>query len=418
MRVSQIEIPSGEDTIGYIGCQPLFARDLTVFGYEILYRDSEENRTVTDDLDHATSSVLLRTLVDLEVDRMVGDKQISLNLTREFLLQARDLIFQGTKTILEIPVDLVIDDEARSALDELAADGYTIATDHVGPDFDNEPLISRSNIVKVDLKAHESADELAATVERLRRYDVRLLAAKVETNTDYALCRKLGFDCFQGFFFAEPTVIANQRVAENKAIVLRLLHALYKPDTSPQEIESIIRTDVTLSYKLLRCVNSAFFGLNTQIKSVSHAIIYLGLPTIRNWVNLLVLSSLDDKPDELFRLALQRARMCELMSGQLAPELRESAFTMGLFSLLPTLMDMSIAEITERLPLAEELQAALVSHSGQLGLLLERVIEYERGNLTKLLKAGAGVARMTRAYLNATKWAQEVSAGALAQGAG
>lgn len=392
----------------FIGRQPIFNSEQKVFGYEMLYRDSSENVASFDNPEAATSQVIRNTFVEFGLDELVGDKYIFVNMSRKFLIESKDMLFPSPRIVIEVLEDVRPDHEVLGALHVFRERGYTVALDDVGPDYDQQELLQVADIIKVDLRAHGSASELSNTVRRLRGGCARLLAEKVETQEEFKLCRELGFDLYQGFFFAKPDIVSSRALPENKATVLRLLKTLYQPDVGPAEIDAVLRNDPNLSFKLLRCVNSAYFGLSVQVKSIQHAVVYLGIATIRNWVNLLMLASMSDKPTELYRLALTRARMCELLNAELDPALRGSAFTAGLFSVLDAIFDMDMKDVMAKVSLAPELQDALVRRSGPLGRLLNLVCAYERADLFHLMHSGISIGRLSSVYLKASAWSQEI----------
>lgn len=398
----------------YVGRQPIFTPDRKVFGYEMLFRNSNANAAEIDNPEQATATVLRNTFVEFGLDQLVGDKFVFVNVSRKFLLEWQDMLFPTPRIVIEVLKDVQADEEVLASLESFRRRGYAIALDDVDGSYDRVELLKIADIIKVDLRLHESADDLAATVRRLRGYPGRLLAEKVETQEEFERCRDLGFDLFQGYFFSVPAVLSSRSLPENKATVLRLLSKLYEPDVGPADIDEVLRTDPHLSFKLLRCVNSAYFGLSVQVKSIQHAVVYLGINTIRNWVNLLMLSSFSDKPDELYRLALTRARMCELLKERLDPALRESAFTVGLFSVLDAIFDMEMKDVLAKVSLSTELQAALTNRAGQLGQLLHLVCAYERADLFYLMHSGISIGKLSSIYLEASGWAQEVFSSQLA----
>jgi EAL and modified HD-GYP domain-containing signal transduction protein len=172
----------------------------------------------------------------------------------------------------------------------------------------------------------------------------------------------------------------------------------------PQELEKVIRQDVALSYKVLRCVNSSYYGLGKKIESLSHGIVYLGVRHIRNWARLLLAGSLDDQPAEVFRIALLRARMCELLAEKRLRESQDAAFTLGMFSILPALINIDMNELLERVPLSDPLQQALLHEQGQYADLLITVRAYERGDWAALKDMPFSPRDLSHAYLTALDW--------------
>ncbi|MFW6191485.1 MAG: EAL and HDOD domain-containing protein, partial [Thiohalospira sp.] len=273
-----------------------------------------------------------------------------------------------------------------------------------------EPLIELADVVKVDIRLLDW-EGVREHAKRLQDYGVTLLAEKVETPEEFSVCQELGFHLYQGFFFCRPKLIQGRRMPANRSVVLQLLSALENPDAGIGELERIIRNDLALSYRLLRYLNSAAFMLTHRIESVRRAIVILGMDQIRHWARILALSHVDDKPSELLRVALIRARMCELQA--LHEGLEEEAdtyFTTGLFSTLDALLDMTLEEIVASLPLSERVANALLHHQGEPGRSLACIIHYERAEWECVTEGCNWQPRLKDDYLDAIAWADQLSA--------
>lgn len=395
------------EPIVLVARQPILDRDQKVFGYELLFRTDMFDAATIDDGDAATSRVILNAFVDIGIDRLVGPHIAFFNLTRKLLLQHRDFPFPSTRVGLEILENVTIDDELLMAVDKLSKQNFMIALDDFVYNDDTLQLLPFAHLVKIDIP-EQDPEALRRTVAELRRYQIKLIAEKIETREQYAYCRELGFDYFQGRYLCRPEIVREHSLPDSKLNVLRLLAELERPDTGPKELEAVIRNDVTLTYKLLRCVNSAYFGVSLKIKSLSHAIVYLGLNTIRNWARLLTLANISDRPVELIKLALARAKMCELLVANLSKEIRETAFTVGLFSLLDALMGISMHDALSRISLSDEIGQALVENTGPYANLLDTVRAYEQGNWDELEDSRYPRSTLASAYLEAISWAEEV----------
>jgi EAL and modified HD-GYP domain-containing signal transduction protein len=394
----------------FVARQPIFDRDLHVVGYELLFRDSDRDHADIPDgeqaANRATSQVMVTSLMELDLQRLVDGKMAYFNLTREFLIAGSNLPLDSTNIGIEVLETVEIDDELVEAIDQLAMLGFSIALD----DFDWRPGVERllrsADSVKIDVQAHDE-QALVDMVDQLRAYDVTLVAERVETPDHFELCKSLGFDRFQGFFLCRPSTVTARRMPENRVNTMRLMARLQDPEITPEEVEEIIKNDVALTYRLLKTVNSAYYGLSVTIRSISHAIVYLGMPTVRNWANMLLLSGLADRPNELVRLALIRARMSELLMADKPRDTRDAAFTTGLFSMLDALLDMPMDEIMSNLPLDEDLQQALVERDGPFGRLLQTVIACERGDWNNIRSDLFSNEKLSAAYLAAVRWCHE-----------
>lgn len=390
----------------FVGRQPIYDRQLDVFAYELLFRSGEVNQAGVLDGDQATSQVILNTFMEIGLDTIVGTKQAFINLTRDFILRDYSDVFPAGRVVMEVLEDIAVDAELIEAVRGLSTQGYTIALDDFIYHESLHELVEVADIIKVDIMALDRA-ALQEHVTILRHYDVKLLAEKVETQDDFKYCKDLGFDFFQGYFFCKPEIIKGQRVPANRLVILQLLAKLQDPEADFQELESIIGRDVSLSYKLLRVINSAFYSLPRKIESLRQALLMLGTKFIASWVSIFILAGIDDKPHELMITAMVRAKMCELLALALGQRNKEAFFTVGLFSALDALMDSPMQEVLASLPLSDEITAALLAHEGLLGDALRCVLAYERGEWDHVACLDLDRVAITDAYLGAITWAAE-----------
>ncbi len=389
----------------FIGRQPIFDRDLQVYGYELLFRDGKANSAEVLDGDQATAQTLVNGIMDFGLEQVVGNRLAFVNLTRGFLLDRGRLPAMQTRLVLEVLEDISPDAEILAALQQLAARGYTIALDDFTYREELLPLVRSAQIIKLDLP-QIGIEALPTHVERLRPYGLRLLAEKVETHEQFELCKSLGIDYFQGFFLSRPVTLARKRLPANKLAVLQILAKLQEPNTGIGDLERLISTDVSLSYRILRFVNSVQFATGRQIDNIRRAIVMTGLSQIRTWVSLIMLSKLDDKPTELIRIALVRARLCELLSKRLALASPETCATAGLFSTLDALLDQPLAEILSSLPLNSEIASALLEGRGRIGEVLQCALACERGDWEAASRLGLAEQVLSSTCLEAIGWAE------------
>ncbi len=385
----------------FIGRQPIYDQELQVHAYELLYRDSSANAATHTDDDMATAQVVVNAFMDFGLDRIVGDHQAFINMPRSYLVGDLPLPFPPEQVVLEILETTPIDARLIKAVRELAERGFTIALDDFIYHDKLKPLVEIADIIKIDFM-QLGPDEIHDHLVILKDHKVKLLAEKLETPSDFKLAADLGFDYFQGFFFCKPNVVESRTITPNRLAILQLLAALQNPDAGIADVEKIISTDVSLSYKVLRYLNSALYSLPRKIESIRHAIVYVGLPTIKNWFSLVALSKIDDKPQELVATALVRARMCELMTPK--EKSAEMFFTVGLLSVLDALLDQPMPQIMRQLPLAVETKTALLNHTGPAGHALACVLAYERCEWGKLEAVSRSV-DLTKLFVESVDWA-------------
>ncbi len=389
----------------YIGRQPIFDRDNRVFAYELLWRGGSDNQAGFADGDLATTQVMLNALTEIGLDRLVGEHRAFINLTRRFLLGEQPLPEMTDQVVLEILEDIEPDAEVISAVRRLAELGYCIALDDFLYRPELEPLVELADIVKIDLLALDTS-ALREHVTRLRRHPLRLLAEKVENAEQHALCMELGFDFFQGYYYARPNVVQGRRMPANQMALLQLLAALRDPDVGDTELENLIGQDVSLAWRLLRYINSARFGLSREIDSIRQAIALLGRQNVVRLASLLLMAKIGDKPPELMMTALIRAHMARRLCGNRDPD---TCYTAGLFSVLDALLDRPMAELLEDLPLSEELTRALRDRGGLLGNVLATVIAYDEADWDRVCASGFDPETLSTAYVQAIDEAGETA---------
>jgi EAL and modified HD-GYP domain-containing signal transduction protein len=394
----------------FLGRQPIFDRQLEVVGYELLYRAGDVARAEIVNGDEATARVLLNSFIEIGLPKLVGPRTAFINLTRNFIVNQDLLPPASEHVVLEVLEDIEIDGELVGAISRLAAKGYTIALDDFVYNDNLRPLVEVADIVKIDLRAVDP-EAVHRHVELLRQYPVRLLAEKVETPDELNTCRELGFDLFQGNFLCSARNVYSRRLPANRMSILRLLAKLQRPQTTVDELERVVAHDVTLSYKLLRYLNSAAFFGRREITSIRHAIVYLGERAVRNWASLIALAAIDDKPPELISTSLVRGRMCELLARAAQREEPGAAFIAGMFSVLDAIMDAPLTELLDELPLAEPIRDALLYHRGPFGDILENTVAYDRGEWGQIGFGGLDPGEIGACYVQAVEWGRETMAG-------
>lgn len=392
----------------FIGRQPIFDRKMNVIAYELLYRHADVDRAVISDVDAASSEVVVNSLIDVGLDRLVGRAKAYCNFTRGFLLKGAGFRLAPDQLVVEVLESVRPEPKILAALAQLAEAGYQIALDDFVLSDETQALVTCADIVKIDILA-QSRTEIASQVIRLRKLKkLKLLAEKVETHEDYQYCAKLGFDYFQGFFFSKPQVVSGSTIAPSRLAMLRLMTEIQRPQVNMEALQQIIETDVNLCVKLLRQINSCFYNLLSQIRSVRQAILYLGVVHIRNWACVVSLGAIDDKPKEVVTMSLVRAKMCELLGGTEDVYRSSEFFTVGLFSLLDTIFDSTMEEVLEQMPLDLEIRAALLQRKGSLGIILACVEAHEKGQWDIVERHGYGQNQIMDAYLAALQWARTV----------
>jgi EAL and modified HD-GYP domain-containing signal transduction protein len=391
----------------YVGRQPIFDEGLDVVGYELLYRAGEDDDARYLDEEAATLSVVENAVIEFGLDALVENGRAFVNVPWSFLVDERYRVVDPARCVLELANLREVDPGMVDVLARVRAEGYTVALDGFTGVPEHWYLLDQLDIVKVDVSVIEG-DELVQMAGALKGTPVTTVAMRVENDAEFAVCRDLGFDLFQGFFFARPTVFHRSTISPDRMAASRLLMEIHRPDVDARDVAEVIRRDVGLTYRLLSVVNSSFYGLRNRVENVPQAVMLLGLGTIQNFASLLALAGVGGKPSELLTSVMVRARMCELLAERHLRADTPAAFTVGLLSLLGALMDMTEDQILEHLPLSERLGDALARRQGPLGGLLNTVEAYERADTDALERSGIAPEELTDCYVDAVAWAAQM----------
>ncbi|HME03137.1 MAG TPA: HDOD domain-containing protein [Solirubrobacteraceae bacterium] len=376
-----------------------------MLGYELLFREpNSETAGVLDDR-AATSTVILDGLFDVGLFDLVGENIVYVNVSRDFLLSVRPPPLPARRVVLELLEDQIVDDALLGVLEDLVAEGFTIALDDFRLTPATQRLIEYASIVKIDVLEHADRS-LEHLVSHLRANypGLTLIAEKVETRAEWVRCSVLGFEAFQGYFFARPSRLQRSRLPTYGLASLSTMVELRATEDF-DELNRIITRDAGLSIRLLRYANSAHVSLPRRVGSVQEGLAWLGAATVRRFAMMVALASVHDVPNELLVTALVRARMCQLLSGAGDSAAADSYFTVGLFSVADALADAPMQLVIEQLPFRYDIVDALLYGSGKVGDLLGGVIAYQRGDFDGASEVIACHPDVERVYREAITWA-------------
>jgi EAL and modified HD-GYP domain-containing signal transduction protein len=400
---------------GHVARQPIFDKNLNIFGYELLFRDGALSFPAGVSGDTATSELLSSTFLTSDIYTYTGIKKAFVNFTRNHLVNRIPLLFPREITVVEILEDVSPEEEVVAACREIAQKGFTIALDDFVYRAELKPLIALAEIVKIDFR-NTSTERISAYFNLLNRDKKRMLAEKVETYEEFKRGRDMGFQYFQGYFFARPEVIQGRTLSTPEIHLLRLMAAVHGRELNFDQIEEHIKRDVTVSYKLLRYINSAYFRRLQEITAIKQAILLLGEVGIRRFVSLMAMAKLaKGKPQELAALSAVRARFCELLGSRAGlSDTAGELFTVGLFSLIDAIVDDTMENILQKLPFSQSIKEALLRQIGPLGEVLNLAVAYERGGWHELsaLCAQVGIPEgdLPPLYRETLEWAQAMDA--------
>lgn len=360
--------------------QPILDSNLNVVGYELLCRPVPSASAEWQDNfgDRATSEVIIGAFNDLGIEFVTGGLPAYINFTRYWL--ENPPLLGPSPVVAEVLEHIEIDDALIRSVRKLRKLKYQIALDDYLCDPLPQALLDQLDIIKLDLRLMNDMEKIRQTILRYQRPGLRWLAEKVETMEEFEACKAAGCNLFQGYFYARPNIMYGRRMPDNKLSVLKLLKVLNQPDAEVDEVTRILQSDPQLSFKLLQMVNSAYIGCAKEVTSIPRAIMIIGFDRIRAWANIIALGRLNDKPSVLREQAVARASLGLFLARAWPRVDPETAFTLGLFSLLDAFVDIPIDYLCDRLNLTDDLKRALVHREGDEGELLNLVIRMEQGD--------------------------------------
>lgn len=365
----------------FVARQPIFNEKKQVFAYELLYRSGNKNvYDLNQDGDVATATVVTDTLINFGLNTLTGGKPAFINFTHRLLMEELPTLFSPAQLTVEILETVKVDDALIEKCRVLKEKGYVIALDdYIGGD-EYERLMPFIDIIKVDFLVLKSEGR-KYVADRYKNQNKILLAEKIESEKDFKEAIYFGYTLFQGFFFEKPVVCTAKIVTGSAIRYLDILKETVDEEVAFKRIAEIVKSDVSLTYKLLRMINSPAFDVVSEVTSVNHALALLGLKEIRKWATLIMLREMSsEKPNEIVRVSLARAIFCEKISKYFGVEERHTeAFLIGLLSLVDTIMEAPLFEILEQLPLKEDLKEALLGSPNPFHEILKLVSHYEKG---------------------------------------
>ncbi|MDD2499795.1 MAG: HDOD domain-containing protein [Geobacter sp.] len=405
----------------FIGRQPILDVKQQIFGYELLFRAASHHTTAQfESQAQASASVISSALSDFGLQDVLGDKFGFLNITAGVLHSEMLELLPIEQSVLEILENIDLDDNVRLRCSELKSMGFKIALDDHVYSPDHSAFYKMVDIIKVDIMATDPL-ELPAIAANLRKYPVQLLAERVETVEVFEQCLEYGFELFQGYFFEKPVIIGQKRIDPSGIAMMKLLQQLNE-DWDIDEVEDTFRENPSLTFNLLKLVNSVMVGLREKIKNIRHAIMILGINHLRRWVQLALFAGKDERGlnSPLLEMAAVRGRLMELLTMQRTgqgrtSDLVETAFLTGILSLLDALYETPMEHVVESLNLSEDMADALLRREGQLGQLLELSEKLEKTDFVavqELLDSlSISLDQLLAAQLDAFNWRNSIVQG-------
>jgi EAL and modified HD-GYP domain-containing signal transduction protein len=397
-------------TLRYVARQPIFDCEQKVFGYELLFRDSLENCFIGDP-DEASRATLDRSLV-MGLDVLCDGRRAFVNCTRDTLIKGLVTLLPSASTVVEILETVPSDPEVMAACQSLKQQGYMIALDDYVAGDRRAPLAEMADIIKVDLQL-TTEEQRRELIKQFGPWRSRMLAEKVETQSEFAEVRNQGFVYFQGYFFRRPEMMGTHDMPANRLNYIRMLQEVSRPELNLPELEKLIKEEASICYRLLRYLNSAVFGFRKEIHSVRHALSLLGERDLRRWVRLIAaVGAGQDKTSDLVLSALVRGRFCELLAPKV-PHGESDLFLMGLLSLIDAMLESPMEAVLEKIPVNAATKSVLLGQPSVLRPVFQLMLAHESGEWEAASALSEGLRLDTDdvagCYWQAQQWARELS---------
>lgn len=413
-----LQLGTGALATVQVARKPILSADMdhSLVGYELIFSDTGGLFSAFADADEqkAASEVVSHSVLTLGVDAVVGDALAFMRFPKAQLVDATPMLLPPGQSVIEVGRDTWAtgDQEAiAKVLTQYIDAGYRIALSDFFWTTNSEPLLALADYVTLDLALKDHA-QITSLLEVVRQYRARTIATGVDTATERDRVVAAGVDYVQGFFFSAPNIVEGRELPGFKLAYLQLLRKAYEPQVDFAELAKIIKTDVGLSFKLLRYVNSAHFGLRGRIESLEKALVMLGTDNVRRWVSVATVSGLSAPgPVELAILCATRGRFCESLGVKLGMATPHECFSVGMFSLLDVMLGKSLDDALADVAMADEVMGALRGEDGALADLLRVVVAYERGrwdDVTRLAQQrGWPEPELIGHYIDAIEWARD-----------
>lgn len=394
----------------FLARQPIFDVKGNVVAYELLFRSSNENCYSGTDGNSATIDVISNTFFSIGIEEVTGGKKAFINFTEELLTREIATLLPPDILTVEILETVEPTKEVILACKSLKEKGYTLALDDFVLKEKFMSLVNLSDIIKIDFMITKGLYR-KEVIEKLKDKNIKFLAEKVETVEEFETAKRYGYTYFQGYYFSKPKIIEGKEIPKNKMAILKLMEHLNKGEFDYDYVAQLVMKDVSTSYKLLKYINSSFFSLKNEVKSIKNAITLLGREEFVKWIYLTVLGNLnEDKPDELINLSLIRAKFCENIQMAIDEDVKKQceAYIIGLVSLIDCILNVSIEKVVTELALPAEISKALNGEENEYRSILGTVISYERNDMKKVMEYAKTISldlkTIAKAYMEALLW--------------
>ena len=398
----------------FVARQPIFNRKNEVVAYELLFRNGQNNFYNNTNGDEATLKVIANTFYTFDFKDITDNKKAFINFTEELIKKEIATILPKEYVVIEILENIEPNDEIVDACKRLKKRGFILALDDFVFHTKYIKLIEIADIIKIDFKITTGGERKKVFELKKINNKIKFLAEKVENKEEYDEALKLGYSYFQGYYFSKPIVLSRKNIPTNKDTAIKILKLINKDDFDFNKLEELIIKDLGLSYKIIKLINSSAYCLKNEVRSIKYAIALLGRKEIIKWLYVVLLNDLkENNTDELIKVSLQRAKLCELICNM--SEYKNnvySAYMVGLFSVMDAILNCSIEVILKELYIDDEIKEGLIEKDNYLNKILKLAINYEKGQwenvefYTKEICVNDN--KLAEAYIDAIKWADDV----------
>jgi c-di-GMP-related signal transduction protein len=412
-ELANLDVGSDSRQAVTVARQPILDRTGQVVAHELLYRHNLDATSCTDRSDSVGARTLNDAMLSVGLDALTCGLPAFVNLTHQLLLGGAGTLLPREIAVLEIREDIPVDDEVVQICRKLHADGYALALDDFVAGSAHEALVPWVRYVKIDV-LDTPPGEWKALAKRFSARKIKVVAEKVETIEVSEATREAGYDYFQGFYFCRPRTFAATHLPARRLAYVQLLAALNRPDLGFDELENLVKHDLSLSYRVLRSANSAAFAIHREVTSIRTALVLLGFDQIRKWASVWAIAGLSGgEAPAAVSLALVRARSCERIGELVGGSDTAGLFLLGLCSLLDVILRQPMEVALTDMPLPTPVREALLGASNSTRTALDAIVAYERGEWDGagelIEQLGISPSQLPNVYADAVRWARQLS---------
>lgn len=389
--------------------QPILDKNQAVFCYQLLFHSHLTPQSENNDADTTTIEVIQNSLNVVGLTTLTRNRHAMVALTPQLLQQGIQTVLPANQTIILLDINNTDNTNLADICQTLKDTGYTLAVSQWALDTKYQPVLNMADILVIDC-----SQQIPDPATMNTPTDIMHLATQLQSQSDFRKAADLDYDYFQGTFFARPEVVRGKEIPTLKANQLQFIAEVQKPEIQFDQLESIIKRDVSLSYKLLKYLNSAFFGFSNKVDSIKHALILLGERPLKQWATLIATTEMcSGKPSELTRTCLVRAQFCESVADAVdLADHKYDLFLVGLLSAIDAMVDQPLEKLLEQMPIGDDIKNALLKGNNKMGKVFKLFLAYEDGEFTTTgqmaHELGVEVQYIAKTYCDAIAWADDI----------